>query len=33
VSCSIRGLARDLLPPLTDLLTSSIVRDQARRQA
>ncbi len=33
VSCSIRGPARDLLPPLTDLLTSSIVRDQARRQA
>ena len=32
VACSIRGLARDLLPPLTDLLTSSTVRDQARRQ-
>ena len=32
VSCSIRGSAKDLLPPLTDLLTSSIVRDQARRQ-
>lgn len=32
VSCSIRGTAKELLPPLTDLLTSSIVRDQARRQ-
>lgn len=32
VACSIRGTAKDLLPPLTDLLTSSIVRDQAQRQ-
>jgi len=32
VACSIRGPAKDLMPALTDLLTSSIVRDQARRQ-
>jgi NAD-dependent deacetylase len=29
---SLRGAARDLLPPLVDLLTSAIVRDQRRRQ-
>lgn len=32
VGCSLRGSARDILPPLIDLLTSSIVRDQQRRQ-
>lgn len=32
VSCSIRGPAKDVMPPLTDLLTSSIMRDQQRRQ-
>lgn len=32
VSHSLRGSAKDLLPPLIDLMTSSIVRDQQRRQ-
>lgn len=32
VACSIRGPARELLPPLADLLTSSIMRDQQQRQ-
>jgi NAD-dependent deacetylase len=32
VACSLRGTARDLLPPLIDLLTSAIVRDQHRDQ-
>ena len=32
VGCSLRGSAKDLLPPLVDLLTSSIVRDQQRRK-
>ena len=32
VACSLRGSAKDILPPLVDLLTSSIVRDQQRRQ-
>lgn len=31
VDCSLRGAARELLPPLVDLLTSATVRDQARR--
>jgi NAD-dependent deacetylase len=33
VSCSIRGPAKELMAPLVDLLTSSIMRDQQRRQA
>ena len=32
VSCSLRGSAKDLLPPLVDLLTSSIMREQQNRQ-
>lgn len=32
VACSLRGTARDVLPPLADLLTSATMREQLARQ-